>query len=181
MIEASQKQHDFTTFIREEKVEKQLRLYLVKRGVSEHEEGDISQYALMKLWEKWSDTKEPLAFAFTVAKGRWIDLLRYKQRHATAVDFLADWMTEVADPECDPAQFAMEKQLVSGLVKKLPTMQRHVFVCAMHGMPPRHIAKELHLGEATVRSHLRHSRQRLRNLLEEDPELCQQYRSRCKT
>ncbi|MFI1956238.1 RNA polymerase sigma factor [Streptomyces xinghaiensis] len=179
MVTLSQRQHDFTAFIREEEVEEKLHRFLVKKGVSEHEEGDIAQYALMKLWEKWPTASEPMAFTFHVARGRWIDLLRYKRRHAIAVDFMADLMTEVQDPEDDPAQLAVENQLVDGLIKSLPKTQRSVFTCAMRGMPPRQIAKELHLGEATVRSHLRHSRQRLRLLLEEDPELGERSCPRC--
>ncbi|MFF4450804.1 RNA polymerase sigma factor [Streptomyces sp. NPDC001502] len=179
MTAPSKDQRDFTAFVRNEKAEKKLHRYLAKHGVTEHEGEDIAQYALMKLWESWPCTSKPMAFAYHAAKGRWIDLLRYKNRHATSVEYIADLVFEVEDSQDDPAVLAVQKQLVLDFVKTLPKTQKYVFVCTLDGMAPRQIAKELHLGEATVRSHLRHSRQRLRLLLEEDPELGERARHRC--
>ncbi|MFB6643780.1 RNA polymerase sigma factor [Streptomyces chartreusis] len=151
--------------MRDEKAERRLHQYLAKRGVSPQEGEDIVQYALMKLWEKWP-TRTPMAFAYHAAYDRWIDLLRSKHRDTTLFDPTSDWGTEPEDPSSDPATLATQKQHVTSLVNTLPDSQRSVFACVMDGMSSRQIAKELHLTEATVRSHLRHGRQRLRSLLQ---------------
>ncbi|MFF0043623.1 RNA polymerase sigma factor [Streptomyces mirabilis] len=75
---------------------------------------------------------------------------------------------ESVDPVADPATLATQRQLVRALVNSLPPAQRSVFAYTLDGMPPREIAKKLQLTEATVRSHLRHGRNRLRTLLVAD-------------
>jgi RNA polymerase sigma factor (sigma-70 family) len=158
---------DFEAFVKAEKAEEKVHKSLYKRGVPQQEAGDITQFALMRLWERWDDTPEDerLKFSYHVAKQRWIDWLRSRQHRTPLVDPMADWLLESEDPHTDPATLSIERQHVIVLVNTLPPKQRTVFAFALDGLKPRQIAREVGLSEATVRSHLRHGRERLRLLL----------------
>ncbi|MEU0784622.1 sigma factor-like helix-turn-helix DNA-binding protein [Streptomyces sp. NPDC006173] len=58
---------------------------------------------------------------------------------------------------------------VLALVVWLPPRQRQVFAYCLDGFAPREISEVLGLEEAAVRSHIRHSRERLRTLLTGSP------------
>ncbi|MFF0086624.1 RNA polymerase sigma factor [Streptomyces canus] len=166
----AQDRADFTAFVQDEEVEADLGKTLKKRGVKPQDVGDITQYALMRLWERWDTTPKDdrLRLARHAARHRWIDILRSKYHHNPVIDPMDTWLTETVDPASDPATLATQRQLVRALVNSLPATQRSVFVYTLDGVPPREIAKELKLTESTVRSHLRHGRNRLRTLLVAD-------------
>ncbi|MEU4171270.1 RNA polymerase sigma factor [Streptomyces sp. NPDC026665] len=142
--------------------------YLLVLGASIQEATDAAQDGFVKLWSHWDQVRAPLAWVRRTAEREYVNSA-VKQNRITTTDSdlaLESLMPPAPDDSWGTAREGQEVGSVLAMLKQLPPAQRRVFALLMDGLKPREIALELDMREATVRSHIRHGRERLRHLLE---------------
>lgn len=127
--------------------------FLCKAGFEVETARDVAAEAMLHLLEAWPTTEDPRAWVRRVA-GRLL---------AAPADARTDWSL-AGDPRDDEKLAALADQHADllGLLAALPGQQRMVLAWSLDGFTPAEIAKALRIAPATVRSNLRHVRERLR-------------------
>jgi DNA-directed RNA polymerase specialized sigma24 family protein len=131
----------------------QLVAFLCKAGFEAGTARDVAAEAMLHALEAWPHLDDPRAWVRRVA-GRLVD--------ATGVAG-ADWVL-ASDPR-DEEELAAIVDRHAGLIDllaSLPGQQRLVLAWSLDGFTPTQIAEALRIAPATVRSNLRHVRERLR-------------------
>ncbi|WP_155372955.1 sigma-70 family RNA polymerase sigma factor [Catellatospora vulcania] len=151
--------HEFADFYRTEFRNLVLFTRFVS-GVDLHDAVDIAQEAMIALHGNWEKIESPVAFVRKVASRRASDSRRRSRRQVlvSPTDVVLDQFQEI-----DP--YTTDVDEVRQLIRQLPEQQRMVFALHLRSYPTADMAAILHLKEATVRSTLRHARERLRLLL----------------
>lgn len=127
--------------------------FLCKAGFEVETARDAAAEAMLQALEAWPTPGDPRAWVRRVA-GRLLD---------TSGDARADWHL-AGDPQDEDKLVALVDQhegLIS-LLASLPDQQRMVLAWSLDGFTPTQIAHALQVAPATVRSNLRHVRERLR-------------------
>ena len=135
--------------------------FLCKAGFEVETARDVAAEAMLHALEAWPVAGDPRAWIRRVA-GRLSD---------AAGDARADWSL-VGDPR-DDQELAALVEKHAGLIEllaSLPGRQRMVLAWSLDGFTPAQIAKALRVAPATVRSNLRHVRERLRRHRAAPPE-----------
>jgi DNA-directed RNA polymerase specialized sigma24 family protein len=142
---------DFDAFFRADFP--QLVAFLCKAGFEAELARDIASEAMLHAFEAWPPLEDPRAWVRRVA-GRLL---------AAVHDARADW-TPDGDPAEDEKLAALVDQHAEliDLLASLPGRQRMVLAWSLDGFTPTQIATALRIAPATVRSNLRHVRERLR-------------------
>ena len=127
--------------------------FLCKSGFEVETARDVAAEAMLHALEAWPALEDPRAWVRRVAS-RLLD---------AAGDVRADW-TLAGDPRDDEKLSALVDQHADllGLLAALPGQQRMVLAWSLDGFTPAQIAEALRIAPATVRSNLRHVRERLR-------------------
>ncbi|WP_329044607.1 LuxR C-terminal-related transcriptional regulator [Amycolatopsis sp. NBC_01488] len=127
--------------------------FLCKAGFEVETARDIAAEAMLHALEAWPTLEDPRAWVRRVA-GRLLDAVD---------DARADW-TLAGDPRDDEKLGAVADQHADllELLAALPGRQRIVLAWSLDGFTPTQIATALRIAPATVRSNLRHVRDRLR-------------------
>jgi RNA polymerase sigma factor (sigma-70 family) len=132
---------------------------LIAMGASRADAEDAVQEAMINAWQKWETIHEPTAWVRTTA----IRKLQKGKRQlppTTALDESA------ADPEgTDLAVFSEEQRRVLSLLRQLPTAQRTITALYYDGLSAEEIAEVTGKPATTVRSHLRHARRALKEVI----------------
>lgn len=134
---------------------------LICAGASRADAEDAVQEAMIQAWQHWTSIREPAAWLRTVVFRTWPKQGAI-QRFKTAPLEDAD-RSAVLYP--DLSIFAAEQQQVLRLLRALPPMQRAVTALFYDGSSCGEIAEVLDVSEATVRSHLRHARRTLKEMM----------------
>jgi RNA polymerase sigma-70 factor (ECF subfamily) len=127
--------------------------FLCKAGFEVEAARDVAAEAMLHALEAWPTLEDPRAWVRRVA-GRLLD---------APGDARADW-TLAGDPR-DGEELAGLVEQHAGLIDllaSLPGKQRMVLAWSLDGFTPAQIAEALRIAPATVRSTLRHVRERLR-------------------
>ncbi|MEV6646595.1 sigma-70 family RNA polymerase sigma factor [Amycolatopsis sp. NPDC051371] len=142
---------DFDAFFRADFP--QLVAFLCKAGFEAELARDIAAEAMLHALEAWPTLEDPRAWVRRVA-GRLLD---------AAGDARTDW-TQAEDAADDEKLAALVDQHAGliDLLASLPGQQRLVLAWSLDGFTPTQIATALRIAPATVRSNLRHVRERLR-------------------
>ncbi|MDX3195063.1 sigma factor-like helix-turn-helix DNA-binding protein [Streptomyces sp. MN03-5084-2B] len=129
--------------------------FLCKAGFEVETARDVAAEAMLHALEAWPTAEDPRAWVRRVA-GRLID---------SPGDARADWAL-AGDPRADEELAGLVEQHAGliGLLAALPGKQRMVLAWSLDGFTPSEIAEALRIAPATVRSTLRHVRERLRRL-----------------
>lgn len=127
--------------------------FLCKAGFEVETARDVAAEAMLHLLEAWPTAEDPRAWVRRVAAR----LLGH------AGDARAD-LSLAGDPHDDEKLAALVEQHADfiGLLADLPDQQRMVLTWSLDGFTPTQIAHALRVAPATVRSNLRHVRERLR-------------------
>lgn len=127
--------------------------FLCKAGFEVETARDVAAEAMLHLLEAWPTAEDPRAWVRRVA-GRLL---------AAPADARTDW-SPAGDPQDDEKLAALADQHADllGLLAALPGQQRMVLAWSLDGFTPAEIARALRIAPATVRSNLRHVRERLR-------------------
>lgn len=134
---------------------------LISAGASRADAEDATQEAMIQAWQHWKSIREPAAWLRTVAFRTWSkrgDTQRFKTVRLDDAD-----RSTVLDP--DLSIFATEQQHVLRLLRALPPMRRVVTALFYDGASCGEIAELLDAAEPTVRSHLRHARRTLKEMM----------------
>lgn len=129
--------------------------FLCKAGFEVETARDVAAEAMLHALEAWPTAEDPRAWVRRVA-GRLLD---------APGDVRADW-SPASDPR-DDEELAVLLGAHAGLLDllaALPGKQRLVLAWSLDGFTPAQIAEALRIAPATVRSTLRHVRERLRRL-----------------
>lgn len=133
--------------------------FLCKAGFEVETARDVAAEAMLHALEAWPSIEEPRAWVRGVA-GRLLAAPENARREWTTAGDL--------DDEKLVAIVERHSQIVE-LLATLPGQQRMVLTWSLDGFTPAQIAKALRITPATVRSNLRHVRERLKRQHRADP------------
>jgi len=141
---------DFDAFFRADFAP--LVAFLCKAGFEVETARDVAAEAMLHALEAWPSIEEPRAWVRSAA-GRLLAAPEHARR---------DW-TPIIDLEDEKLAALVEQHSrIIELLAALPDQQRMVLTWSLDGFTPAQIAKALRITPATVRSNLRHVRERLK-------------------
>jgi RNA polymerase sigma factor (sigma-70 family) len=141
-----------------------LVLFLIKIGASREEAEDSAQEAMTKAYEHWDVIEHPEAWVRVVAERMYL-AASARARAAPVKAVAGGWAGDGTHTDVDPVVFGEQQRKVFNLLRRLPYEQRRVMAWYYDGFAIAEIAARVGRPEATVRSHLRHARQRLQREL----------------
>jgi RNA polymerase sigma-70 factor (ECF subfamily) len=119
---------------------------------------------MIAAWQKWETIHEPAAWVRTTAARK---LWKSSQQLPPAAP-IDDSTAHPASSEQDLAVFSEEQQRVLRLLRQLPPAQRSIAALYYDGLSADEIAQATGRPAATVRSHLRHARRALKEVIASD-------------
>lgn len=140
-----------------------LIVYVRYLGASLDDASDVAQETMRKAHERWSTLTNPTAWTRTVAAREYLTMVTRGPRETSLDDDAAhDNATHpLLRARDEIAEFDARDEF-SSLVAGLPARQRQVLAATYDGATPAEIAEDLEIPAATVRSTLRHARNRVR-------------------
>jgi RNA polymerase sigma factor (sigma-70 family) len=136
---------------------------LITMGASRADAEEIAQEAMIAAWQKWESIREPVAWVRTAAVRK---LWKHRQRQPELP--LEENAVHVPTSQSDLAVFTEEQQWVVRLLRQLPDAQRTVAALHYDGLNTEEIAAVTGKPANTVRSHLRHARATLKEVIASD-------------
>jgi RNA polymerase sigma-70 factor (ECF subfamily) len=133
---------------------------LIAMGASRADAEDAVQEAMILAWRQWDTLHEPAAWVRTVAVRTYWKSARANQSLTALEDSMLD-----AVSDADLSIFTEEQQQVLRMLRALPQQQRTVAALFYDGLACDEIAKVLGKPPSTVRSHLRHARSTLKEIV----------------
>lgn len=135
---------------------------LIWQGAEGYLATDLAQDAMRKVWERWSEIRDPWAWVRQTA-GRALIRHLIDDRETTA-----DWVVSPLLTSPDAVAELEARYTVLRLLKGLPFRQRQVLALTLDGLAPKEIADELDLTPEAVRASLKKARRRTAELLREE-------------
>lgn len=154
----------FDDFFRQNYV--RLLNFLRRLGADPEEAGDLLQVAMFQVWLRWDSIDHPRTYARHIAER---EFFKSRAKIAKQREQLLEFAAHVV-PETDyrnPLIVKEEAQQVLAALQTLPPAQRRVMAWYMDGYSPAEIAAHLNQPESTVRSNLRHARNALKPLYQQ--------------
>jgi RNA polymerase sigma factor (sigma-70 family) len=133
---------------------------LITLGASRADAEDATQEAMLEAWRQRDTIQYPVSWVRTVAIRAYWDRVRMRPQTVPL-----DGSASQAVGEPDLGIFAEEQQQVLHALRVLPPEQRTVVALFYDGATCDEIAAETGKSPATVRSHLRHARRTLKELM----------------
>jgi RNA polymerase sigma factor (sigma-70 family) len=158
-----QDEAEFEVFYRTEF--KPLIWFVIRTGASPSDAEDVAQEAMRATWSKWPAVDSPRAYARTAAL-RVLYRMHGRLRREQAAAVRA-----AGSEQSTSGLFDSEVRQVIRALHALPRSQREVIALVMDGYEPTEIADITGQNPATVRSNLRHARQRLTGMTAQRPEV----------
>jgi RNA polymerase sigma factor (sigma-70 family) len=134
---------------------------LIAMGASRADAEDATQEAMTQAWQQWKSIREPAAWLRTVAVRAWWKQ-GGRQRFQTVPLDDADYSKA---SHADLVTFAAEQQQVLLVLRALPPMQRTIVALFYDGAACGEVAELTGISRATVRSHLRHARRSVKEMM----------------
>jgi RNA polymerase sigma factor (sigma-70 family) len=148
----------FASFFQEQFGRMVVLLYAM--GASRADAEDATQEAMFSAWRQWDSIHQPVAWVRTVAVRTYWRQVRSRQQ-----------TVPLDEPDCqavgdsDLRIFSEEQQQVLRMLRALPPEQRTVVALRYDEATCEEIAALTGKPPATVRSHLRHARKTLKELM----------------
>ncbi|MFD6694988.1 RNA polymerase sigma factor [Micromonospora aurantiaca (nom. illeg.)] len=142
---------------------KRLFSFLLKLGATIQEAEDASQDAWEEVFTRWDviGSTNPAAYARTVAEQRFIrSRARTKSEHEKLMQ--AGWATERPFADTHYVLLKDEAQRLIKIMQGLPYAQRRVLAWSIDGFKNAEIAEAIEQPVATVRSNLRHAKDKVK-------------------
>lgn len=134
--------------------------FLMKNNFDREEAEDATAEAMAKAYQGWSQINNPRSWVRIVAHRIAGEQAR-RVRDASRRAIIAGWLNPMhTDP--DVAQIKEENAWLVRQLNKLPPQQRLVMAWHLDDFTNDEIAEHLKMKPATVRSHLRHARAKLK-------------------
>ncbi len=133
--------------------------FLITLGYGSGLAQECAAEAMIKAHEKWLELDNPRAWIRKVASNY---ALRQSMRDIDGVRRAVEggWLQPATSP--DPTRIVEVRMQREELLKSLPDRQREVMAWTLDGFDPTEIADALGLPPDTVRSNLRHARDKLK-------------------
>lgn len=132
---------------------------------SKEEAEDAAQRAFMDAYAKWGTIRRPAAWVRVAARNHFIKArIRDRRLQRRAIE-LHQMMRLDEDTDQDAMAQWVDLHWIEQTLAELPPGQRRILRCLFEGLSTKEIAELLGKNEPNVRSHLRHARKRLRELL----------------
>lgn len=164
LLDDPEKRKPFEDFFREEYP--RLVYGVMRLGASVAEAEDIASEAMLSTLMRWADIADPAAYTHTSARRAYFARAKQKLREAPLEE---EQLREGSEPSMpDSLDLGDQERRVLRVLDRLPRAQRTVMHLHYAGLSTEEIARQLGTQEATVRSNLRHARQRLRALLSDE-------------
>ncbi len=155
---------DFDEFYRSS--DKKIMRFVMRLGGTLQEAEDAMQEAMTAVYGAWDRMTHPGAYARVVAERRYLaSAARYRREQEKLG--LADWAIPVPARDPDAVIFAEEARQVLTAIRSLPYEQRRILAWSLDGYSTKEIAAALEKPEATIRSNLRHARDKVKQLFEQ--------------
>ncbi|GGN26354.1 RNA polymerase sigma factor [Lentzea pudingi] len=155
---------DFDDFFRCEFA--RLVAFLVKMNFDRATSEDSASEAMLAARGKWATLRYPRAWVRKAAYGNAVESIE-RSREGIRRALSGGWLNTSNDHSVDDTLAAVvEQPQVEYLLAKLPERQRLVFAWHLDGFTNVEIAEALEMTSATVRSTLRHARDRLKKEFE---------------
>lgn len=138
-------------------------MLLIMMGASRADAEEIAQETMIAAWQNWESIREPAAWVRTTAVRK---LWRHRQHQPELP--LEENAVLLPAGESDLAIFTEEQQQVVRLLRQLPDAQRTVAALHYDGLTTDEIAAATGKPASTVRSHLRHARIALKEVIASD-------------
>ncbi|MFD9959809.1 RNA polymerase sigma factor [Amycolatopsis sp. NPDC058986] len=145
---------DFDTFFRAEFPA--LVGFLCKIGTEVIVARDVAADAMLLAYESWSSIEHPRAWVRGVAGRLATERARFDAGPR------ADWFPPAEPADDKLVTLVAQHAEIVDLLSVLPRQQRTVLAWLLDGFTPAETAQALKISPATVRSHRRHARERLR-------------------
>jgi RNA polymerase sigma-70 factor (ECF subfamily) len=143
--------------------------FLCKRGFDLEVAQDASSEAMLSVYEQWTSVTFPAAWVRSVA-ARKAAAQVVRGRDGVARAIRSDWACSDEFAEDKLLALVEDSSLVVTLLERLPERQRSAMAWHLDGFSNAEIARHLDVREATVRSTVRHARERLKQIYQEMPE-----------
>ena len=154
---------EFETYFREDL--KPLVWYAQRIGASLPEAEDAVQEAMRSLWAHQKTVENPAAYTRQAVR-RVLRRARGKAKRVREAE-MTSRMAEANGTHVENDPFDTDVQSVITMLQALPKTQREVFALHMDGWETEAIAEITEQKPATVRSNLRHARQKLIHMIEQ--------------
>lgn len=149
---------DFDEFFRREYP--RLVGFLQKCGFEREQAKDAAAEAMTHAYASWPQLIRPEAWVRTTAyRTACKQVKRAREEFHRVTDI--EWFNAIHH-DIDPTLTDEENNSILQLLDKLPTQQRRVFVWHLEGFDIEEISDQLKMKSTTVRSNLRHARERLK-------------------
>jgi RNA polymerase sigma-70 factor (ECF subfamily) len=133
-------------------------------GASIDDAEDATANAMIEAYQRWSLLENPTAWVRTAAIHDYVNRAqRDRRRPRLEMEAVRRAFVDSVAPEPRPERD--ERDQVLAILRSLPPAQRKVMALAMDGLEQTKIAELLQVQPATVRSNLRHARERLQRHL----------------
>jgi RNA polymerase sigma factor (sigma-70 family) len=136
---------------------------LMKRGAKRAEAEDLAQKALIEVWQRWASITNPQAYACRVALNEFSGWARHADREVPAEAEAWGDLSSV-----DHLGIGGLERQVTRLLERLPPKQRLVMGLTCKEYTPSEIAEITGIPSATVRTHLREARRKMRRWLTDE-------------
>ncbi|MFE8963018.1 RNA polymerase sigma factor [Streptomyces iakyrus] len=156
----SENDGEFDSFFRQEYP--RIVLQLATEGLELQAAKDATQEAMVQAYANWEEILIPKAWVRKVAQRiAWRTSHRNEmRRQKEEKDNSANRRSREPGPE-ERATISEEYQEVLRTLQSLTSTQRYVMALLFDGYTTREVAQKMGVSGATVRSHIRHARQRL--------------------
>lgn len=139
--------------------------FLRKAGFDPALAEDAAAEGMARAYRRWAVVDHPSAWVRKVGYRYALDQSR---RLRTGVEHAVEASGAGPVAVGDPAATVGDRDVLLGLLARLPGRQRLVMAWHLEGYATDEIAGVLDLTDATVRSHLRHARAALRSMIVDD-------------
>jgi RNA polymerase sigma-70 factor (ECF subfamily) len=151
---------DFDDFFREDLP--RLVKFLINAGFDYESSRDAAAEAMLSAHLGWADLRNPRAYVRTAALHEAGNQAK-RDRARTVRSIKGGWVTsERIDPFAEIDDDLDGQPRLTALLQLLPQQQRLVLAWHLDGFTNTEIAGQLDMNPATVGSHLRHAKQRLK-------------------
>lgn len=134
--------------------------YLVLSGANLQEAEDATQDAMIKLLRCWEAILEPAAWVRRVARNAFLDAAKRNSRAVPKALESSHWDAGVPG-QPGPGDCDTDTIRVMEIIRALPDKQRAVFALVVDGLSTREIAALLGQHGPTIRSTVRHAREKV--------------------
>jgi RNA polymerase sigma-70 factor (ECF subfamily) len=140
--------------------------FLCKSGFEREVARDAASEAMLCAFEDWDSIRSPGAWVRRVGFRKATEQVR-RVRDGVQRAMRSDWACSDEYAEDKLIALSDEAGLVVSLLARLPDRQRAVMAWSLDGFSDAETAEELGVAQSTVRSHLRHARERLKRIYQE--------------